>query len=84
MEDTKKILVNDKVRISYDTEDKSISGRDLVDMNNMPAFFSKSKRNIENAWKVLEERFNDSTTMSKAMDILFSEKITCHSYCQVD
>lgn len=63
---------------------QEIIGTDLTDRANEPRFYSKSKRGIEKAWKILSEKFNEEMTMGKVQDILWENKIKTHSYCAVD
>lgn len=78
------ILANEKCRVEYSLADKQISGTDHTDLYNGPAFYSISKRNLQKAWKVLESKFEDETTMHDCINILSEEKIICHSYCRMD
>ena len=76
-------LSNSFCTVSYDLAENSISGRDLTDHNNLPAFYSDKKRGVKNAWLKLVEEFGENTSFSGASDILKS-LTSIHSYCRMD
>jgi hypothetical protein len=81
------VLHNAKVSVEFSPERKQISGHDLTDRNNEPAFYSKSKRGIIKAWADIEKLFAvfpETTTMHDILVVLQSYNIQTHSYCAVD
>ena len=64
--------------------DKEISGQDLTDQNNLPAFYNKTSRGLKKAWQALQDSFTAETTMYEAMKILEQFNIRTHSYCMMD
>jgi hypothetical protein len=77
-------LHNSKCAVEYDPERKQISGRDLTDRWNEPAFYSKTKRGIKNAWADLEACFSETTIAHDVMTFLEAYKIRTHYWCMVD
>lgn len=82
---TETILKNDKCIIEYDADRKEISGRDLVDRINEPAFYSTSKRGIAKAWQKLSEKFNGEMALYNVTGLLSNDfNIRTHSWCMMD
>lgn len=77
-------LRNEKTVITYRPERKEIAGQDLTDLNNMPAFYTQTKRSIKKAWASLQENFNSETKMYDAMTLIEDAKVRTRSYCQMD
>jgi len=85
MTKTPNSLQNELCGITFDPNRYQIfSGSDYTDHHNDPCFYSKSKRGVKKAWEILQERFNDKTTMYDAANILGDNKIKIHSYCSID
>jgi hypothetical protein len=80
----KSVLKNGNVSVEYDPEIKQIFGQDLTDKYNDPAFYSKTRRGIANAWADLEACFSESTTMHDVLTFLEAYKIRTHYWCMVD
>lgn len=78
------ILTNKQCTIEYNKAEKKINGIDHTDVYNDPAFYSKSKRGLDKAWDLLSATFDERSTMSRCINVLWSAKITCHSYCRMD
>lgn len=83
VEKTETILKNENCIINLNS-DKEVSGRDLKDRYNEPAFYNKTSRGLKKAWKALTDNFDEGTTMRDAMQILGEYKIRTHSYCMMD
>jgi hypothetical protein len=83
IEKTETTLKNDKCIVELDS-DKKVSGRDLTDRYNEPAFYNKTSRGLQKAWKALQDSFSSDTTMHDVMKILEQYKIRTHSYCMMD
>lgn len=64
--------------------DKEVFGRNLKDSYNEPAFYNKTYRSLKKAWKALTDSFDESTTMSEAMQILNDNNVRTHQYCMMD
>jgi hypothetical protein len=70
--------------VTFNPEKKEIHGGDKRDQHNDPRFYNKTVRGINKAWKALEEKFSENTTMYEAANILRDNGISCHSYCAID
>lgn len=79
-----KTLKNENCLVEYREIEKEIFGRDLRDLNNEPAFYSKTKRGIAKAWAEIEASFNDRTRMSDLIDICTKHGIRTHYWCMMD
>ncbi len=77
-------LKNPKVEVIYTPDEKEISGHDLVDENNWPAFYNTSRRGIKKAWAALEKGWTNELTMSGAINILTESGLKCRRYCMMD
>ena len=82
--DSKFSIWNEKMSVTYRIDSKEIVGRDLTDPFNEPAFYSTSKRNIKNAFTLLEQQVTEETTMHKAMQIIGLAGVNTRSYCMMD
>lgn len=78
-----KTLKNSNCSIELRNE-KEISGRDLTDSCNEPAFYNKTSRGLKKAWIILKDNFNEQTTMHDVMNLLQQYKIRTHYYCMMD
>jgi hypothetical protein len=77
-------LSNNKCIINYFPAEKQVRGSDLTDLHNEPRFFTRSKRGLDAAWKVLCVSFDEQMTMYFAAQVLSSCGVKVHSYCAVD
>lgn len=77
-------LKNEKVFVEYRESEKEIFARDLTDQYNEPAMYTKSKRGLAKAWEAVKAQFNESTTMSGVLHILWDKNIKTHSWCMMD
>jgi hypothetical protein len=77
-------LKNESVYIEYAKEKKSIFLRDLLDQNNEPAAYNKSKRGLEKAWIAVKSSFTDETKFFDIIQTLENHKIRTHYWCMVD
>lgn len=80
---TEKQLKNHYCSINYNKEGKELTGIDLTDLNNMPSFYTKTKRGVNKAWEELNASFNKETNYSTALEIIF-KKVRVHTYCAMD
>lgn len=76
-------LKNQFCSIRYNEEGKELTGIDLTDLNNVPSFFTKTKRGVNKAWEELNASFNEGTKYSTALDIIL-KKVRVHTYCAMD
>lgn len=83
-EKEKETLSNKWTTMTYRIEDKKIVGADLSDPWNEPRCYSETRRGISKAWETLKAQWNEDTTMSQAMNILWDNKIRMHSYFAMD
>jgi len=77
-------LENKFCEVEIDTERKQITVRDLVDMNNEPCAYSKTKRGIEKVWLQIVTAFGDDMRMSDVTKIFSDSGIRYHYWCAVD
>lgn len=63
---------------------KDFSGGDKTDRNNEPRFYNTTRRSFKKACAALREKFDASTTMYAAMNILEENGIRTRSYCAMD
>ena len=80
----KSTLQNKHCITEYREDDKQIFTRDLRDMNNEPATYTKSKRGLKNAWAAIVAAWTEDTTMSDIGIIFTSHGIKYHYWCMVD
>jgi len=80
----KESLKNIRCSVEYDPERKQISGQDLTDGWNDPAFYSKSRRGIKVAWAEIKFKFTPETVMHDLLVILQDNNIKTHYWCMVD
>jgi len=80
----KQTLQNQHCRVEYRQDDKQIFGEDLTDHNNDPAFYTKSKRGLKNAWEAITELWTEEVRMRDLMNICQDHKIKTHYWCMVD
>jgi hypothetical protein len=83
MHRTDTTIENSKTYFSFNA-DGTISGSDLTDSNNEPRCYSLTKRSNKKAWKVLCQKFDDTTSMYGAANILRQEGVRMKSYCFMD
>lgn len=79
-----KTLENAYCSVSIDVTGKSISGNDLTDSNNEPAFYNTSLRGLAKAAAALVDKWTDNTTMSQAQAILRENGLKTRYYCRMD
>jgi len=78
-------MQNKYCAIEYREDRKEIFMRDLTDMNNEPAIYTKSKRGIKNAWAAIVAAWNDETRMGDiSRDIFPAHNIKYHYWCMMD
>jgi hypothetical protein len=77
-------LKNKNTEITFRPDEKQISGRDFVDQNNLPAFYTKKKRNIAKAWAEIKASFNDGTRLRDVMEICNKYNLCTHYWCMMD
>lgn len=77
-------LKNKYCCIEYRENDRQVFGRDLTDMMNEPAFFTKSKRGLKKAWDALTAAWNDANTMEDVIRFFGNNGIRTHYWCMVD
>ena len=77
-------LQNKNCAIQYRETEKEFFGQDLTDHYNDPAFYTKSKRGLKNAWKAIESRWTEETKMHDLLVICQEYKIRTHYWCMVD
>ena len=80
---TESKLQNNQVVVEWE-RNKQIVGRDLVDTNNLPAFYTTTKRGVEKIWEFVNSEFTPETTLSDVMDILYKYNIKYHYWCMMD
>ncbi len=80
----KQTLQNKYCRVEYRPNDKQIFGEDLTDHYNDPAFYTKSKRGLKNAWEAIAELWTEEARMRDLMNICQDYKIKTHYWCMVD
>lgn len=67
-----------------DGSDVSIHGEDITDTNNIPVFYTQSKRGIRRAWHELLKTFDEKMTMYAAARFLNDHGQKTHTYCAMD
>ena len=77
-------LENAFCSVNIDVTGKSISGNDLTDSNNEPAFYNTSLRGLAKAAADLKDRWTDTTTLSQAQAILRENGLKTRYYCRMD
>jgi hypothetical protein len=77
-------LRNRSVMLEYDETRKEISGKDLLDTNNEPCFYTKTKRNISSAWKHIYSAWGPDVVMHDIIAVLTQLGIKTHYWCAVD
>lgn len=80
----KSTLQNKNCCTEYREDDKQIFTRDLRDMNNEPATYTKSKRGLKKAWEAIVAAWNDDMTMRDITEIFAGHGIKYHYWCMVD
>ncbi len=80
----KKEFNGEKCFVEFRESQKLIFARDKEDMNNEPAMFTRSKRNIKKVWAKIEAEFSDETTLYNIIEICREFNIKTHSWCMVD
>jgi hypothetical protein len=88
VEDTKPdTLSNANVWVEYRRNDKQIFARDLKDMNNEPACYTKGKRGLDKVWDALVKVFatqGNSVTHHTVMTTFSSMGMPYHYWCMMD
>lgn len=77
-------LANTHCIVNYFPSEKEVRGSDLTEGNNEPRFFTRSKRGLPAAWKVLVATFDEHTGMYFAVQVLHYCCINIHTYCAAD
>ena len=78
------LLQNKKCCVEYKETEKQFFGQDFTDRNNDPAFYTKSKRGLKNAWAAINTKWTETTTMHDVLMICQEFKIKTHYWCMVD
>jgi len=81
---TDKHCSNTHCCVEYDQYKNEIFARDLVDMNNEPAFYTKTKRNVKKAWQEIQAMFDENTRFNQVWDCCSKHEIRTHYWCMVD
>lgn len=73
---------NNHVILNYDGD--GICGVDRSDKQNLPAFFTQSKRGLKKAWESVKGLWTPETTMNDITRLLREQNIKIHCYCAMD
>lgn len=76
-------FVNDLCSITL-RKDNTFFGMDKTDQNNDPRMYTENKRSYRRGLMLLQERFNNKTTMFQVVRLLNTVGLKARSYCAVD